>query len=168
MQGGVCELPIADLPTGVMRGRFHPDGALYICGMVGWATNCQQDGGFYRVRYTGKPAHLPIGIHARTGELTLTFTDPLDANTTAASFTAKAWGLKRSANYGSPHVNEHPLAIESARLSTDRRSVTLAIPKLAPTNCMEIVWKLRDAAGTSFEGNLHHTIHALGKSRTGF
>ena len=164
MQGGVCELPIADLPTGVMRGRFHTDGALYVCGLVGWATNCQQDGGFYRVRYTGQPAHLPTAIQARTGELTLTFTDPLDANTTATAFTAKAWSLKRSANYGSAHVNEHPLAIRSAGLSDDRRSVTLAIPQLAPTHCMEITWKLRDAAGTGFRGNINHTIHALGKA----
>jgi mono/diheme cytochrome c family protein len=164
MQGGVCELPIADLPTGVMRGRFHADGALYVCGMVGWATNCQQDGGFYRIRYTDKSAHLPIAIHARTGEITLTFTDSLDANTTATSFTAKAWSLKRSANYGSAHLNEHPVAIESARLSADHRSVTLAIPQLAPTHCMEIAWKLRDATGTNFAGNIHHTIHALGEA----
>jgi hypothetical protein len=71
--------------------------------------------------------------------------------------------LKRSANYGSAHVNEHPLSIESARLSADRRNVTLAIPQLAPTHCMEIAWKLRDAAGADFAGNIHHTIHAFGE-----
>jgi hypothetical protein len=163
MQGGVCELPIADLPTGVMRGRFHPNGALYVCGMVGWATNCQQDGGFYRIRYTGKPAHLPIAIRARVGELTFTFTEALDANTTAAAFTANAWSLKRSADYGSQHFNEHALAIESARLSADRRSVILRIPQLAPTQCIETAWKLRDATGAEFAGNIHHTIHALGE-----
>ncbi|HTL17170.1 MAG TPA: DUF6797 domain-containing protein, partial [Patescibacteria group bacterium] len=60
-QGGVVQLPIPDFPTGVMRGRFHPgNGQLYVCGLVGWASNQQQDGGFFRVRYTGKAAYLPI------------------------------------------------------------------------------------------------------------
>ncbi len=49
-------------PTGVMRGRFHPqNGQLYCCGMFAWAGNQTQPGGFYRVRYTGKPVYLPIG-----------------------------------------------------------------------------------------------------------
>ena len=78
MQGGVCELPIADFPTGVMRGRFHTDGALYACGMVGWASSCRQEGGFYRLRYTGKAASLPLAVHAAKDKLTVTFSDPLD------------------------------------------------------------------------------------------
>ena len=36
-QGGVSRLPIAETPTGVMRGRFHLiDGQLYACGLFGW------------------------------------------------------------------------------------------------------------------------------------
>ncbi len=166
MQGGVCELPIADFPTGVMRGRFHPDGALYACGMVGWASNCRQDGGFYRLRYTGKPAHLPLGITARAGAVSLAFSDPLDAATTAADFTVKAWNLNRTADYGSKHIGEHPLTVKSATLSADRLTVTLALPDLAPTQCMEIAWKLRDAAGVEFSGNIHNTIHTLDGSPT--
>ena len=67
MQGGVCALPIPPLPTGVMRGRFHPgDGQLYTCGLFAWAGDRTQPGGFYRVRATGKPMFLPIGLSART------------------------------------------------------------------------------------------------------
>ncbi len=66
MQGGVAALPIPPFPTGVMRGRFHPiDGQLYACGMFAWAGNRTQDGGFYRVRSTGKTVHLPIGLNAK-------------------------------------------------------------------------------------------------------
>ena len=162
MQGGVCELPIADFPTGIMRGRFHTDGALYTCGMVGWASNCQREGGFYRLRSTGQPAHLPIAIAARQGAITLTFTDALDANISSSAFSVKAWDLKRSANYGSDHINEHPLAVQSVRLSRDQRILTLTLPSLAPTRCMEIAWKLRDASGAQFTGNIHHTVHTLG------
>ena len=129
---------------------------------VGWASSREREGGFYRLRYTGKPAHLPIGIAARQGEVALTFTDPLDANVAAASFTVKAWGLKRSASYGSNHLNEHPLAVQSVRLSPDRRTVTLVLSDLAPTRGMEISWTLRDGSGLEFTGNIHHTIHAFG------
>lgn len=167
MQGGVGELPIADFPTGVMRGRFHADGALYACGMVGWATNCQQDGGFYRLRHTGLPARLPVGLAARTGELALTFTNPLAAATAAADFTAKAWDLRRSADYGSSHLNEHPVRIRSVRLSQDRRTVTLVMPDLAPTRGMEVAWNLRDAEEAEFTGSLHLTIHTLGGATSG-
>ena len=49
----------------MMRGRFHPgSGQLYCCGMFAWAGDQTQPGGFYCVRYTGKPVHLPIGLQA--------------------------------------------------------------------------------------------------------
>ena len=42
-QGGMCELPLPQSPTGLMRGRFHPtNGHLYTCGMFAWASNQQQ------------------------------------------------------------------------------------------------------------------------------
>ena len=66
VQGGMCQLPIPQFPTGVMRGRFHPaDGQLYCCGMFAWAGNQTQPGGFYRVRYLGEAVHLPIGLRRR-------------------------------------------------------------------------------------------------------
>ena len=78
-QGGMCALPLPVFPTGVMRPRFHPtDGHLYVCGMYAWAGNQTAPGGFYRVRYTGKPADLPVGLTAKAGAVELTFTDTLD------------------------------------------------------------------------------------------
>src|SRR5437764_3801586 len=109
VQGGMCALPIPAFPTGVMRGRFHPkNGGLYCCGMFAWAGDRTQPGGFYRVRYTGKPTDLPVGLTARSGVVELNFTDPLDAASVAdvKNYSVKVWGLKRSQNYGSPHVNE--------------------------------------------------------------
>ena len=59
-----------------MRGRFHPkDGQLYACGMFAWAGNQTAPGGFYRVRATGKPMFLPIGLHATRKGLKITFTE---------------------------------------------------------------------------------------------
>ena len=39
-QGAVCELPMPAFATGIMRGRFGSDGALYTCGMFAWAHPC--------------------------------------------------------------------------------------------------------------------------------
>src|SRR3954471_17882081 len=89
MQGGVTALPIPDFPTGTMRGRFHPiNGHLYTCGLYGWAGNRQADGGFYRVRATGKPTYTVTGLHARPQQMELQFTDALDGNsaTNAANY----------------------------------------------------------------------------------
>ena len=69
MQGEMCALPLPSFPTGTMRGRFHPkDGQLYSCGMFAWAGNQTRPGGFYRVRATGKPIVLPVGLRAKEEE----------------------------------------------------------------------------------------------------
>ncbi len=161
-QGAVCELPMPAFATGIMRGRFAADGALYTCGMFAWAGNATAPGGFHRIRRSEKPAHVPLAIHAGKGALTVTFSDPLDANSVKpGAFAFKIWSLKRSANYGSKHYDEHPLEITAARVSEDHRSITLAIPALAPTQCYELTTKLRGPDGTPVERSLHGTIHQL-------
>lgn len=165
IQGGVVQLPIPDFPTGVMRGRFHPDnGHLYACGMFAWAGNRQGDGGFYRVRATGKPSYLPKGLHAVTGGVQIEFTDALSA--VAASdpknYAVKVWGLKRSANYGSPHVNEHALEVTKATLLPDGKTVALEIANLQPTWGMEIKVNLQGTDGLAFSRVIHNSIYKFG------
>ena len=164
-QGGMCALPLPTFPTGVMRPRFHPtEGSLYVCGMFAWAGNVTAPGGLYRVRYTGEPADLPVGLKAKPGAVEVTFTDALDpAAVDAKSFDVKVWGLKRSQNYGSKHVDEHPLAVTKATVSTDGKTVRLDLPDLAPTWGMEIRYRLKGAAGRVITGTIHNTIHAFGK-----
>jgi len=164
MQGGVCALPIPPLPTGVMRGRFHPgDGQLYTCGLFAWAGDRTQPGGFYRVRATGKPMFLPVGLSARRHHLAITFTGPLDRKSACdpAHFTAKTWSLKRTVNYGSDHLDERPARITKVTLSDDGRTVLLEIPDLRPTWCMEVTYAIRAESGEPVEGVIHNTIHHL-------
>ena len=161
-QGAVCELPMPSFATGIMRGRFGGDGALYTCGMFGWAGNAAAPGGFHRIRRTEKPAHVPLTIHAEKGALSVTFSEALDAtNVKPDAFAFKVWSLKRSASYGSKHYDEHPLDISAARLSADARTVTLDIPALAPTQCYELKASLQGPDGTTFARSLHGTIHQL-------
>lgn len=169
MQGGMCELPIGPFPTGIMRGRFHgTDGQLYVCGMFAWAGNQTQPGGFYRIRYLNKPAYAPIGYAACTDGLHLTFSEPLDpaAATDPTHFTVRAWDLKRTANYGSNHYNEREWKVRDVALSDDHRTVRLDIEGLAPTWCLEVVFRLRGETGEPVDGRLHGTIHRLAPAAT--
>ena len=147
-QGAVCELPMPAFATGIMRGRFGSDGALYTCGMFAWAGNATSPGGFHRIRRGPQPAQVPLAVHATKGAMSVTFSDPLTDTKSAI----KVWSLKRTKNYGSKHHDEHDLDIKAVKLSEDKRTVTLEIPDLAPTQCYEL--KINDR-------NLHGTIHQL-------
>ncbi len=163
-QGGMCALPLPQFPTGVMRGRFHPeDGQLYCCGMFAWAGNQTQPGGFYRVRYTGKPLHVPVGLSAKKTGVTLAFSGALDAKSASdpKSFAVKTWALQRSEKYGSKHLGEKASKVTAVKISPDGKSVTLELEDLKPTWCMEIRYSLRASDGTPFEGVLHNTINVL-------
>lgn len=164
MQGGMCALPIADFPTGIMRGRFHPgDGQLYLAGMFAWAGNKQQPGGLYRLRYTGAPVHLPVELSATETGITLGFSDTLDpaAASLTTNYHLKIWDLKRTRNYGSPHLNEQDLQVSSAKLSSDGQTIQLEVPGIQPTWCMEIRYELLTADGERIQGTIHNTIHQL-------
>ncbi len=163
MQGGMIELPLPAFPTGVMRGRFHPtDGQLYLCGMFAWAGNSTYPGGLYRIRATGQPMHLPVGLQATKAGLKLTFTEPLDpAALDVKNLHLKTWSLKRTANYGSDHYGEKQLVVRGVTLSGDSQTVTLDIAELRPTWSMEIKYSFRSATGAAVEGTIHNTIHEL-------
>jgi hypothetical protein len=172
MQGGECALPLPRFPTGIMRGRFHPgNGELYTCGLFAWAGDQTEPGGFYRVRATGKPMHLPVQLNVREGGVLMRFTDPLDPQATinASAYSARAWSIKRSVEYGSEHYGEHALEVKSASLSEDGRGVWLGIPGIHPTRCMELRYQIRGKSGAAVNGVIDCTIHRLGdgRARTG-
>jgi hypothetical protein len=73
------------------------------------------------------------------------------------------WSLRRSANYGSDHVNERSLPIHGAKLAADGRTVFLEIPELRPTPCYEIWYSVHGADGSEVDGIVHGTIHRLTK-----
>ena len=165
-QGGMCEFPIPQFPTGTMRGRFRKDdGQLYLCGMFAWGSNQKHEGGLYRLRYTGKPVHLPVEINATEQGVRLLFSGDVDekAAVDITNYNVKVWSLKRTANYGSKHYDERNLDITSAKLGADQRTVMLTIPEIQTTWCMEIKYQLQSPLGTPIRGTIHNTIHRLGK-----
>jgi hypothetical protein len=80
--------------------------------MYAWAGNQTQPGRFYRVRYTGRPVHVLVGLNARKNGMTLTFSGPLDPKSAGnpRNYAVQTWSLKRSAAYGSKHYDEKPAA----------------------------------------------------------
>jgi putative heme-binding domain-containing protein len=166
VQGGMCQLPMPQFPTGVMRGRFHPaNGQLYCCGMFAWAGDQTQPGGFYRVRYTGKPLHLPIGLSAKKSGMVIKFSAALDPKTAGdpKSYGVQTWSLKRSEEYGSKHYDEKPATVTAARVSNDGKTVTLEIAGMKPTWSMEIKYNIKTSDGSTLQGFLHNTVHRLGE-----
>ena len=163
-QGGLCQLPFKQFPTGIMRGRFHPnDGQLYGCGMYAWAGNQKQPGGFYRIRATQKPAHAPIGLNITKQTVTITFTDALDPKSIQEpkAWTIEAWDLKRTKSYGSKHHDQRKWAVKKASLSADGKTVTLTIPDLAPTWGMSIKAKVLSKNGNPIAREIHNSIHQI-------
>jgi hypothetical protein len=116
--------------------------------MFAWAGNATAPGGFHRIRRTGKPAQMPVAVHAAKGALTVIFSDPMGT----PECSMKVWSLKRTKNYGSQHHNERELTIRAVKPSADQRTLTLEIPDLAPTHCYEL--KIGGRV-------LHGTIHQL-------
>jgi hypothetical protein len=165
-QGGMSPLPIPPFATGVMRGRFHPeDGQLYLCGMHAWGGNQQQPGGLYRVRYTGKPVWVPVGLTARAGAVAITFSGKVDATAgpDASNYAVTVWDLKRSAGYGSDHLNERKLKVSKATLAADGKTVVLHLPDLKPTWGMEITYAIKGDTGAEVRGSIHNSIFELPK-----
>ena len=166
VQGGLAELPIPTFPTGVMRGRFHPDnGQLYVSGLSAWATNQMgEPGGFYRIRATGTPVHVPTGLTAHQRGIDLTFSAPLDpASISAAKIKVTTWSLVRSERYGSPRSNVKELTVAGSRLSPDGLTLRLTLPEIEPVDQMEIRYELKGVDGTPVSGAIQNTIHVLGR-----
>lgn len=165
-QGGMIELPIPAFPTGVMRGRFSPgDHHLYLCGMFSWAGNATAPGGLYRIRKLPEVSPLPVSLRVEGEQISLGFAQPLSESSADASrVQIRRWGLKRSRNYGSEHINERPMKVLSSELSSDRSTIVLNVEGLEPTWGMEIRYRLEGANGKPIEGVIHNTIHRVGNT----
>jgi hypothetical protein len=173
-QAGMVKFPLK-FPTGLMRGRVNPkDGQVYASGLRGWQTDGTKDGGFYRVRYTGKPVHTPLELHALKDGLQIQFTGELDAPsaTAPANYAIEQWNYTYSGSYGSPEFSpadptqkkHDPVEIKSARLGADRKTVLLEIPGLQPVNQMKIKMSLKAADGTAINQEIYNTIHKPGSA----
>ncbi len=171
-QAGMVKFPLK-FQSGLMRGRVHPkDGQVYVSGLRGWQTDGTKEGGLYRVRYTGKPVHTPLELHALKDGLEIKFTGELDATsaTDLASYAVEQWNYVYSGGYGSPEFSvtdakqrkHDKVEIKSARLAKDKKTVLLEIAGFQPANQMKIKMSLKAADGTEINQEIYNTVHKLG------
>jgi hypothetical protein len=166
IQGGVFELPIPAFSTGVMRGRFNSaDGQLYAVGLSAWGSIQPELGGFYRIRYNGEKATIPIGLHVQSNGIKIRFSHELNSKDVEniKSFQVQTWDLKRTRKYGSDHYNTQTLLVTSATLSKDKKELFLTITGIKPTRTMEINFQFMDENGQPIKGLIQNTIHQIGE-----
>jgi len=163
MQGGVSRIPI-ELSSSAMRARTNPsDGQLYVSGLKGWQTNAKGNGGLDRIRYTGKPVHLPSSLQVKKDRIEIGFYEPLssaEAND-LSKYKLGAWNLKWTSNYGSPEIPVNDLKLEKVELLEDGKTVALHVPNLHPAHMVQIDYELQSADGIPFKGRIDHTIHEV-------
>lgn len=159
--------------SGVMRARFSErDGQLYVCGLKGWQNAATREGGFYRVRYTGKPVRMPIRAHATQTGVEVDFTTELEAAsaTDPGNFAVELWNYHYSGNYGSPEVSvldprvekHDSLEVKSVKLSADKKKLFIEVAGLQPADQFSIRYNVKAADGTELKSELIGTIHKLG------
>ncbi|MER7913597.1 ricin-type beta-trefoil lectin domain protein [Streptomyces sp. NPDC096068] len=134
-QGAVFRLT-QGLEAGVTRISVGPDGALY-AGGLGAGGNWGQEGklafGLQKLSPNGANAFDIRAMRAVPGGFALEYTQPLSTQTAtdlAKRYTIKQWRYAPTADYGGPKIGEETLTAQSATLSADRKTVTLAIPGL--------------------------------------
>jgi hypothetical protein len=159
--------------SGVMRGRFSTkDGQLYLAGLKGWQNAASRDGGFYRVRYTGKPVTMPVKTRTGKNGIQLTFATELDAKTAedVQSYAVELWNYKYSGAYGSPEFSvktpgkqgHDKLEVKSAKLSADKKTLLLEVDGLEVANQYSVKYSLTAANGAEVRSEVIGTIHKLG------
>jgi hypothetical protein len=144
-QGAHVVLPLT-FRSGLERARFHRDGHLYIAGLTSWQSvgHGGDAGSFHRVRFTGRPLHLPVAMETRAGGLQLRFSDALDTAAAAdvQNYQITQWTYPWTSQYGTRgqvysvdepgRTGADPVALRSVRLSDDGKTVLLEIPGLVP------------------------------------
>jgi len=171
VQGGVVRFPLS-FDSGILRARFNPaDGQLYVAGLKGWQTSAGKDGCFQRVRYTGKPVHMPTSIEATKAGLKIAFTCRLseaEAND-PDSYAIERWNYRWSDGYGSPDFSvddpakskRDTVKIKSAKLQPDGKTVVLEIPDMKPAMQYKTEVNLVSEDDVDMRFEIYHTVHAL-------
>ena len=171
LNGGSTEFPLT-FASGIHRGRFHPrDGQLYVTGLKGWVSSAVNDGCFQRVRYTGLPFDLLVGMKTYRNGIALTFSDSLNRDDAESidNYELEAWNYRWSAEYGSPdfkpsgpgQIGRDAWEPRSATLLSDNRTVFLELPELKAVDQLGITYTLNSARSTSIEQTSYLTLNRI-------
>jgi hypothetical protein len=174
LQGGVVRIPLDRFKAGLLRGAVGPhDGQVYVAGpgVPGWTSVSSTLNTFNRVRYTGKPVHLPVQLKTSKSGVTLTFAGTLDREEASKieNYTVKRWTYRYSSNYGSPPYSlenpgeegRDPMKVETVNVSPDGTEVSLDIADMKPVRQMSVSYELKTEKGDPITNRVLFTIHEL-------
>jgi hypothetical protein len=171
LQGGVVSLPLV-FDTGIMRPQFNPrDGQLYVTGVGGgWQTSGVKDGNLNRIRYTGKPANLPVSLKIESTGIRIGFSDALEKASAAddQNYGIEQWNYEWTEKYGSPDFSvadpkkkgHDAVAIKAVKMIDDK-TIFLEVPGLKPVMQMQITCKIKGVDGAAINLKISNTIHRV-------
>ncbi|MDT0403450.1 MULTISPECIES: family 16 glycoside hydrolase [Streptomyces] len=126
------------LEAGVNRITMGPDGAIY-AGGLGADGNWGQEGklryGLQKLTPNGGDTFDIQAMRVKKGGFELEYTQPLSEETAdnlVSHYEAQQWRYTPTQDYGGPKIAEETLKVTSAKLSRDRKKVTLAVEGLKP------------------------------------
>ncbi|MGC9438369.1 family 16 glycoside hydrolase [Streptomyces sp. WG5] len=132
------------LEAGVNRITLGPDGAIY-AGGLGADGNWGQEGklkfGLQKLTPNGGNTFDIQKMRAVPGGFDLTYTQPVSDETAAelaARYDVEQWHYTPTADYGGPKIAEEELAVRSATLSKDGRTVRLRLDGLQPERVVHV------------------------------
>lgn len=177
VQGGVVPLP-GEFLSGACRFSFSKaDGSLYVAGTEGWQSYAQQNGCLQRLRFTGKPLHLPVAVDVRNNGLLIHCNTNIDpASVTKKNVFCQQWNYLFSGAYGSPEYSVKQegrqghdyVPVRSVHLLPDQKTLFVEIPQLHPVMQFHFHMKLQTADGTPFTPDAYCSIYELGDQFTDF
>ncbi len=172
-QAACVRFPVS-FKSGIMRGRFSPkDGQLYLSGLNVWQTSAAKDGCLHRVRYTGKPVTMPIGIATKAGGVEVQFSGPLDAIAAdTGNWSVEQWDYKWTGNYGSANLSTRDpkatgkqitdrVTVSKATLSADKKSVMLELADHTPAMSVRMKCSIKAADGSQVSCQIDQTVHRI-------
>ncbi|MFE2459341.1 family 16 glycoside hydrolase [Streptomyces sp. NPDC059402] len=132
------------LEAGVNRVSMGPDGAIYTGGL-GADGNWGQEGklkfGLQKLTPNGGDTFDVQRMRAVPGGFDLTYTQPVSEETAAelaSRYEAQQWRYTPTGDYGGPKIAEEELAVRSATLSDDGRTVRLRLDGLKPDRVVHV------------------------------
>lgn len=132
------------LEAGVNRITMGPDGAIY-AGGLGADGNWGQEGklryGLQKLSPNGRNTFDIQAMRVKKGGFELEYTQPLSQETAdnlVSHYEAEQWLYTPTRDYGGPRVAEETLEVTSAKLSRDRKKVTLAVEGLQPGRVVHV------------------------------
>ena len=130
---GACFPFRSGFQCGVNRLAFGPDGSLFV-GQTnrGWGSLGGKAQGLQRVNFTGQSATEVHSVKLTKTGFDFTFTKPLDPSTVLDPkvFALKSFTYVYFGTYGSPETDTQPEKVTGAKLSEDRKTVSVSVPEL--------------------------------------